>query len=107
MVIRDGDWTLVEHDAHTGRTVWSMQNPDGSTTYRTDTPVNSLVEMNTASRNMAQSGWRGDYHLVASMPSALYFDQLHEASLQKDDKFINRFLNDSDNRAWRVKEGRL
>lgn len=107
MLIRDGDWTLVDSDLKLGRYVWAMQNPDGSTTYRTDYTVEPTVEINKAQRNMVQKGWSGDYHHIASIPLNMFHDQLAEASRQGDDKHISRWLNDSDNRAWRTKGGRV
>lgn len=107
MIIRDGDWTLVSHDLKMKRTVWARQNPDGSTTYRTDYHVDDTLEANAAMRNSATNGWAGDWHKVASIPLGVYYDKLHHASLQDDQAFINRFLNDADNRAFRTKEGRL
>lgn len=107
MVIRDGEWTLVDHDFQMRRTKWARQNPDGSTTYRTDYQVDPTIEVNKAQRNLAQKGWAGDYHMVASVPLPIYYEQLHAAMLQKDEKAVNRFLNDSDNAAWRTKDGRL
>jgi hypothetical protein len=105
--IRDGDWWLVDHDMKLGRTVWAMSNPDGSTTYRTDYMVQPTVDRNTAQRNLAKKDWGGDYHHVASIPLNVFWDQVAEASQQGDDKYISRWLNDSDNRAWRTKEGRV
>ena len=107
MIIRDGDWTLVDSDLKLGRSVWSMTNPDGTTTFRTDYAVDPVVEMNKAQRNMAQKGWAGDYHHIASIPLNMFHDQLAEASRQGDDKFISKWLNSSDNLAWRTKEGRV
>jgi len=107
MVIKDGDWTLVSHDLKMKRTVWARQNPDGSTTYRTDYHVEDTIEANTAMRTSVDKGFKGDWHKVASIPLGIYYDKLHQASLQDDKAFISRFLNDSDNRAWRTKEGRI
>lgn len=107
MRIKDGDWTLVSHDVKLGRTVWSMQNPDGSTTMRTDYAVEPTIEANTAMRNTVNPGWKGDYHKVASIPLNLFYEQLNPAILQDDQKFISKWLNDADNRAWRTKEGRI
>lgn len=107
MKIKDGDWVLFDYDIQTGRQVWSLQNPDGSTTFRTDYPVDKTMDINTAQRNLAQKGWSGDYHQVASIPLNVYYDQLAEAARENDQKHISRWLNDSDNRAWRTKEGRV
>lgn len=106
-MIRDGDWTLFDGDIKLGRFVWVRENPDGSRTFRTDYRVDPTVEMNKAQRNLAAPGWAGDYHHVASIPLNVFWDQLAEASKQGDNKFLSRWLNDSDNRAWRTKEGRV
>lgn len=107
MKIKDGDWTLFDYDVKSGRQVWMIENPDGTTTFRTDYPVQPTIDLNAAQRNLAQPGWKGDYHHVASIPLNVYWDQLAAASQQKDNAYISRWLNDSDNRAWRTKEGRV
>lgn len=107
MKVKDGDWVLFDYDIQTGRQVWSLLNDDGSTTYRTDYPVQATVDINTAQRNMAQDNWKGDYHQVASIPLNVYYDQLAEAAKEGDEKYLSRWLNDSDNRAWRTKDGRI
>jgi hypothetical protein len=105
MVITDGAWRLFDYDFLTGRSVWVLH--DGNQThFRTDYPVDKLVEVNQASRNMAQSGFKGDYHLVASVPLNLAYDSgLMDAHSQGDQKFISKWMNDGDNRAFRTKEG--
>lgn len=105
--IHDGDWILFDSDIKLGRYVWVRYNDDGSTTFRTDYAVEPTIELNKAQRNMARDDWKGDYHHVASIPLNVYWDKLAEASKQDDQKFINRWLNDSDNRAWRTKGGTL
>lgn len=107
MKIKDGDWTLYEYDVKLGRQVWYTTNPDGSWTFRTDYEVQPTIDQNQAQRNLAQAGWKGDYHQIASIPLNVYHDQLAEASQQGDDKYLSKWLNDSDNRAWRTKEGRI
>jgi hypothetical protein len=106
-VLRDGDWRLFDYDHATGRQVWMLQNDDGSTTFRTDYPVQPTIDVNTAQRNLSQKHWAGDYHQIASIPLNVYHDQLAAASQQDDQKFISKWLNDSDNRAWRTKDGQV
>lgn len=107
MRIKDGDWVLFDYDHQTGRQVWSLENGDGTTTYRTDYPVQPTVDINTAQRNMAEDNWKGDYHQIASIPLNVYYDQLAEAAKGDDQQYISKWLNDSDNRAWRTKDGRV
>lgn len=107
--IRDGDWTLHEYDPVTGRTVWQLFDGE-KTVFRIDTPVQTAIDQNTAFRNAAPDGWKGDYHRVASVPMQLLYDDnlgLNKAIQQGDDKYMSRWLNDSDNRAWRTKDGRV
>jgi len=106
MRIEHEGWTLFDYDVKTGRQVWRCV-VDGREVFRTDYPVDDVISLNTATRNMAQSGWKGDWHLVGSVPLNVYYDQLHDAVNQGDDKYLSRWLNDSDNSAWRTKSGRV
>lgn len=109
MIIKDGEWSLFDHDLHTGRSVWHMFDGEKDV-YRVDYPVDATIAENKAVRNEAQKAWKGDYHRVASIPLGILHDEnlgLLEASRQGDDKYLSRWLNDSDNRAWRTKEGQV
>lgn len=107
MTIKDGDWTLHDYDVVTGRSVWIMF--DGQQTHvRTDYPVAATMAQNEAIRNAASTAWAGDWHRVASVPLNVLHDEklgLLKAHEQGDDTYVSRWLNDSDNRAWRTKEG--
>lgn len=108
--IRDGDWELLNWDPATGRTVWLSYDDEGNPVVRTDTPVQHIIDHNAAARSSTPRGWKGDYHRVASIPMQLLYDEnlgLNKAIQQGDDKYLSRFLNDSDNAAWRTKEGRV
>lgn len=107
MIIRDGEWTLYEHDMLTGRSVWHYF--DGAKdVFRVDYPVDNLISQNQDVRNSAERAWRGDWHRVASIPLNVAHDSgLVQAHSEGDDRFVKRFLNSSDNRAWRTKEGHL
>lgn len=108
MLIRDGDWILHEYDPAMKRQVWYRENPDGSTTFRTDYEVTDVVDFNTELRNGAARGWAGDWHRIASVPHAILHDPktgLVDAFRENDDRHISRWLNDGGNRAWRTKEG--
>jgi hypothetical protein len=107
MEIRDGDWVLYEHDPEMGRTIWRLEQ-DGMVHFRIDFEVAKTLEQNKADFNVAQTGWKGDYVKVASLPhNILHGSGFDEAINQRDKKFISRFLNDPDNRGWRTKPGRV
>lgn len=107
MLVRDGEWTLYSSDIKRGKFTWRRMNDDGSSTFRTDTICDPIIDVNTAQRNITNSGWGGDWHHIASIPKALVWSELMDASIQDDQKYISRWLNDSDNRAWRTKDGRV
>lgn len=101
MTIRDGDWTLFDYDMQTGRSVWHFF--DGERTHvRTDYPVENLIKDNLAVRNEIEQ--KGDYRKVASIPLNIFHEQLAPAIEQDDNKHLSRWLNDSDNRAFRTSE---
>ncbi len=108
MTIRDENgFELMEHDPVTGRSVWSYFDGE-KTVFRTDYPVEATMAENEAVRNAADQAWRGDWHRVASIPlNILHASGLAEAHSQGDDRFVKRWLNDGENRAWRTKEGRV
>ena len=106
MQVKDGDWTLVDYDPVTGRTMWRYF--DGAAThFRTDYPVQSLVDDNAALLNASQGRRFGEGQRVASIPLNLFYDKLHEAHMQGDENYISRWLNDGDNRAFRTFEGTI
>lgn len=107
MLIRDGEWTLINHDFQMKRTSWARQLPDGRTEVRTDYDIEDTIEANKAMFNEASSTWAGDWHKSASIPSGIYYDKLYEAVAQDDMAYVSRFLNDSDNRAYRTKGGKI
>lgn len=107
MLIKDGDWTLVTWDPKTGKQTWRRHEPDGGVTFRTDMPADETIEENLIARNAASNNWNGDWHRVASVPMNLFFARLQEAHSEGDERYISRWLNDSDNRAFRTKEGNV
>lgn len=106
-MIRDGNFTLVDYDYHTGRSVWHYFDGE-KTIVRTDYPVDNLIKQNQFTRNETAGNKMGDWVKVASIPLNVAYDSgLVQAQAEGDDKFVKRFLNDGDNRAWRSFEGRV
>lgn len=107
MKIRDGDWELMSWDPVTHKSTWKMEK-DGYTTIRSDQPVDSTIDSNAAVRNATAGNKMGDWVKIASLPPGVVWDEklnLVEAFNQHDDKYISKFLNNSENRAWRTFEG--
>ncbi|MEO1140741.1 MAG: hypothetical protein AAFW66_00105 [Pseudomonadota bacterium] len=104
----ENGFALFDWDKATGRTVWYKENADGTTTWRTDYPVENIIKQNAEQRVIAGDSWKGEMHQIASIPLNIAHDgALGEAIKEQDQKWINRWLNDSDNRAFRTKEGNV
>lgn len=108
MPIQDANgFTLVDHDMETGRTVWSYFDGEKDI-YRVDYPVDNTIKENAEARAEAGTGWKGDWHRIASIPlNVVHASGFADAITQNDNKFLSKFLNDGDNRAWRTKEGKV
>ncbi len=105
-MIKDGDWELFDYDFQTGRSVWRLF--DGAAThFRTDYPVENLVKQNADAMNESTGQRFGEGKRIASIPLNIFYDQLNEAQSEGDEKFVSRWLNDSDNRAFRTFGGRV
>lgn len=111
MDIRDGDWLLINHDPAMGRTVWMKEEWDGGkvvTTFRTDYQVDKLLSENSVARAATHGRKFGEWARIASVPANMVHEgYLADALGSQDQKCISRWLNDSDNRAFRTKEGRV
>jgi hypothetical protein len=107
MTIRDENgFELVSHDEKLGRTVWKYFDGE-KTVYRTDYRTDQIVADNKAHLlDSAGQKWGGGRR-VASIPLNIYFEQLAEAQNQKDEKYMSKWLNDSDNAAFRCFGGRV
>ena len=106
----DGDWELVESNPQLGLSRYRL---DLGThyVYRTEYLYGkALLEENERHRN-AMSGQKwGDAALVARIPMNVLMNQktgLYDAITSGDDKYLNKVLNDADNRAFRTREGTL
>lgn len=111
MKIKDGEWTLFEYTPELHRAVWVIRDTFGNILHmRTDYEVTGLVSENEQVRNVASTAWSGDYHRIASIPLNVVFDEnlgLMKAHSEGDESYLSKWLNDSDNRAFRTKEGNV
>ena len=96
MIIRDGDWRLVDADLKLGRQVWRRENPDGSTTIRTDYAVTEVLDANQAARSEAAGKRHLDWSRIASIPLAEYYGKgLDQAQGQADGRYIDKYLSEN------------
>lgn len=105
--VRDGDWHLIDYQASTGRSVWAFYHGDGRITTRTDYPVDTLIKQNRIEANASHGALWGDGKIAARIPKNVFFDQLAPAIEQEDDKYVSRWLNNSDHAAFRTFGGRV
>ncbi|MBB4347949.1 hypothetical protein [Aliirhizobium cellulosilyticum] len=107
MIIRDGDWSLFDYDHQTGRSVWCKD--DGvERVFRIDTPVDHIIRENEFTRNATSGNRMGDWVKIASIPlNHAHHENLVRAHTEGDDKFVKRWLNDGDNRAFRSFEATI
>ena len=97
-----GDWVLFSFDPTSGVERWYNPKED---LFRSISHVDGIVNANKeAQNNSAGNAW-GDGQVVASIPLETYYETLLPAIQQEDHKYVARWLNDGDNRAWRQKEG--
>ncbi|WP_157058171.1 hypothetical protein [Liberibacter crescens] len=74
--------------------------------FRVDCPVEALLARNEESRKNTRYGLNDNFRLVADVPANLAHDcGLMEAFDNKDHTWVRRWMNDSDNRAFRTSEG--
>jgi hypothetical protein len=100
-------WRLWKSDPETGVQTWIIRDGD-LVHYKTVAPVGQIIDENKKLR-AAMEGQRqtdGIGRLVARVPLSVAYDGLSQALVQNDKKFVSKWLNDSDNAAFRVKEGR-
>ncbi len=53
-----------------------------------------------------KANWTGEWHHVASIPEALYYKLKAEGKLD-DEAYMKKWLNDADNRFFRVRPGKV
>jgi hypothetical protein len=98
----------MEHNHHTGSTYWRYF--DGQRwIFRTDHDAEQIINGNKAAQAefAAKKRQEGLGDPVASVPLNVYFDKLAEPMRNRDTAFVRRWLNDSENRDWRMRDGRL
>lgn len=68
--------------------------------------VDAVIEANKDVAREQRSDWKGDMHLVASIP-AVVAQKLQADGILDDPKRLKAWLEDRDNRVFRVKQGRI
>jgi hypothetical protein len=98
------DSRLFDVDPLTGITrTFHYDHETDTYTIQTEQRVDDLVEQNKSLANEDVGGY-GEMTRVASIPLNIYFD-LKQQGIIDDPQRLKKWLNDSDNRAFRTKLG--
>ena len=97
---------VLMRDRKSGKLVLFHALPDGRFVVETRVDVEDIVEYNKTAVSNETGNWKGDMHLVAKIPTFMWQSLRTEGRIQETRDF-KKWLNDSDNKAWRMKTGRL
>lgn len=97
---------VLDHNEETGTTIYYHFDPaDDSYTLETVEDVTDIVEVNKWAQNEDHGQWGELAHVGHYPPSVLL--HLMKSGILDDPKRHKAWLNDPDNRAWRVRLGRV
>jgi hypothetical protein len=102
-----GGWRLFEYWSDIRKVTWARMNDEQQMTVRTVMPVDDLLDRNKHLRNESAGQRWGDGKKVASVPIHIWQRELAEAQREGDEKFMSKWLNDSDHAKFRTKEGKV
>jgi hypothetical protein len=95
---------LLDEDPVLGIKRFFHWNGDGTFTIETRQDVGGIVEANKRQFNDAEKRFgKGDFHHVGRIPLSLTVDYFRDG----DESEIRKFLNLSDNSAWKTKPVKL
>lgn len=100
---------LFDFDPVTGtKKIWHYDADKDEAVIETIFDTSNLVETNKAMFNAVdeRASWKGDMHLVASIPMELFMKWKSEGKLE-DQAFLKKWLNDPDNRLFRTRPGEV
>lgn len=103
-------WTLFDHDPLTGRRIYMSldEGPPGKTLWRVEIPVDDVIEANAEAEKASHGRRFGDWNRVASVPVNIMEKTGLDIAVQaRDNRFLSKFLNDSDNAKFRTSRGRV
>ena len=96
---------LFGHDPLTGITQYWHVTDKGEYVIETQQDVTAIAKKNKAERNSQDGSW-GEGRKIGSIPLNIFYD-LKRKGIIDDPKAFLKWLQDSENKSWRTKEGRL
>ena len=103
-------WTLFDHDPLTGRKIWFSldEAPEGKTAWRVELPIDDLIESNAVAERATHGAKLPEWNRVASVPLNIMEKTGLDVAIQsRDDRFLSKFLNDSDHSKFRTSRGKV
>jgi len=103
-------WVLFDTDPDTGRKIWMSldEGPPGKTLWRVEMPIDSLIEANAEAEKATHGKRFGDWNRIASVPTNILEQTGLDTAVQmQDDRFLSKWMNDSDNAKFRTSRGRV
>lgn len=108
LIPKDGQWRLFSHDPQVGITKWYMMLDNGDVVFKTEyTKMDAVIARNKIAYNESIGKRWGDGQRAASIPMPMFFKHLAEAQKADDKKYISKWLNDPDHRAFRTFHGKV
>lgn len=88
--------------------IWHYNHETDEITIQTQQDVTDVIEANKAVYNAVdeKANWKGEWHLVASIPESLYYKMKAEGKID-DQEYMKKWLNDPDNQFFRTRPGKV
>ena len=98
---------FFDHDPEIGRTVWLVFDDRGNMKgAHVEQEVDAILEANAEAEKATHGVRFGDYNRIASVPlTFMERTGLDQAIDARDQRYISKVLNDSDNRKFRTSRG--
>lgn len=102
---------LLDYDPATGITQYHSKDSEGNNIIRSVQDVDPFLKDNAAVRSTQQSGWKGDFHEVASIPTIVWEMWWKEVGgnpgAKSNRPWLIAKLNSNEFQKLRTKEGRM
>jgi len=101
----EGQWYLMSDNPMLGVRRWGLDTEDGTIIRTEYYAANDFMEANLRQRNATAGERFGNFRHVAAVPMHIWAKELVAPVKQADKRFISKWLNDPEHRAFRTFEG--
>lgn len=107
-----GDWYFMDDNPYLGVRRWGLDTEDGTIIRTEYYQATAFMEANLAERNASLGQRFGDpmgngMRHVASIPMHIWAREIAPRQKQQDQTSLKKWLNDSDNTAFRTFRGKV